>query len=228
MEKFFSTNECRVSVTEKSFSVNECQVNVTDAKHHILLYFSFIVGIRIIVTVNRNVHRNNIIMGISSGDWSHITKNTIFEEKKFTFIYLFIKHVNNIIFSSNHHTDINHWKLFCHNLWNKFHVLIYAKFILEPFLQTKFWNFVWNKLHTSFHMKQVLAEHISQKNVFSVACLFLFLFVFCYCLFVLFAHTRGMHFQEVIGRPWSWDLIAQVYSVISILEMYSRSYIITG
>ena len=68
MEKFFSTNECRVSVTEKSFSVNECQVNVTDAKHHLLLYFSFIVGIRIIVTVNRNVHRNNIIMGISSGD----------------------------------------------------------------------------------------------------------------------------------------------------------------
>ena len=71
-------------------------------------------------------------------------------------------------------------------------------------------------------MKQVLAERV-------FCCLFVFVFVCFLLLFVFpFAHTRGMHFQEVIGRPWSWDLIAQVYSVISILEMYSRSYIITG
>ena len=103
-----------------------------------------------------------------------------------------MRHANNIIFSSNHHTDINHLKLFCHNLWNKFHVLIYAKFILEPFLETKFFNFVWNKLHTSFHMKQVLAEHISQKNVFTVVCLFVvfgfFLFLLLLLLFFFLLH----------------------------------------
>jgi hypothetical protein len=50
-------------------------------------------------------------------------------------------------------------------------------------------------------MKQVLAEHISQKNVFSVACLFLFLFVFCYCLFfLLHILEAGNSKKSLVGR----------------------------